>query len=101
MISETKNSNILLIFDDVISHNFKEKKVFDLAGQPFSPINIMNEVYTRTGSYENYTLTSIALLDTDNSSLMFKLDEMNLETNVDSLADQIINFNSEESRLTK
>lgn len=45
---EVQNSkvkpNILLVFDDVITHNFKEKKVFDLAKQPFAPINIHNEI---------------------------------------------------------
>jgi hypothetical protein len=79
----------------------KEKKVFDLAGQPFSPINIINEVYQRTGNFDDHTLTTIALLDTDSSSMMFKLDELSLESNIDSLADQIINFNSEQSMITK
>ena len=36
---------MLLVFDDVVAHNFKEKKVFDLANQPFGPVNVINEIY--------------------------------------------------------
>jgi len=32
---------------------------------------------------------------------MFKADEISLEKNIDSLADQIINFNTEDSKITK
>jgi len=78
-----------------------EKKIYDLAHQPFSPVNVLNEIYDKTGEFPDYSLTSIALLDTDSSSLMFKIDEMGLEKNIDSLADQIITFNSESSPLTK
>jgi hypothetical protein len=62
-------------------------KIFGMANQPFSPVNIINEVYQKTGVYENYTLTTMALFDTDTSSLMFSNDEMKLSKNLDSLAD--------------
>ena len=75
--------------------------MFDLCEQPFSPINVVNEIYQRTGVYDDYQLTSIALLDVDSSSFMFKIDELSLLTNIDSLADQALNFNSEECKLTK
>lgn len=75
-IKRTPNTNILLIFDDVMLHNFKERAVFDLANQPFSPINILNEIYQNTGIFENYELTSLMMLDDNNSSEMFRLDEI-------------------------
>lgn len=34
----------LLVFDDVLLHQNREKAIFDLADQPFSPVNILNEV---------------------------------------------------------
>jgi len=64
-------------------------------------VNVINEIYQKTGVYDKYTLTSICLLDSESTSLMFKLDEITFENNIDSLADQIINFNSEDSRLTQ
>lgn len=48
-----KKKNILFIFDDVLLHHFKERHVFDLASQPFSPINIYNEIMENTGVF-NY-----------------------------------------------
>jgi hypothetical protein len=32
------------VFDDVLLHQMKERLVYDIADQPFSPINIINEV---------------------------------------------------------
>ena len=46
-------------------------------------------------------MTSIALIDTDASSLMFIQDELTLNKNIDSLADQIINFNTDDCKLVK
>jgi F0F1-type ATP synthase alpha subunit len=39
---KTTSKNLLFVFDDVLLHHFKERHVFDLANQPFSPINIYN-----------------------------------------------------------
>lgn len=86
MISQHK-CNILLVFDEILTHHFKEKKVFDQAGQPFSPVNILNEIQTRTGIFDNYTLTTIGLFDSDSTPIMFKTDEEQLEKHLDSLAD--------------
>ena len=50
-------------------------------------------------------MTTLLSLDTSEgdaaSSLMFKIDELALEKHIDSIADQIIDFNSEECKLTK
>lgn len=35
---------LLIVFDDVLLHKFKEKLVYDLASQPFAPVNIINEL---------------------------------------------------------
>jgi F0F1-type ATP synthase alpha subunit len=40
----TEQSNCLLVFDDVLLHQMKERLVYDIADQPFSPINIINEI---------------------------------------------------------
>ena len=101
LIAEGKNPNLLLVVDDIVQHLFTEKKVYDLANQPFSPLNLSNEIHAKTGIFSNYSLTSLVLFDSDTSSLMFKLDEMSLEKNLESMADQIINFTSEDSKLTK
>jgi hypothetical protein len=68
------------VFDDVITQNFKEKYVFDLANQPFSPVNIHNEIMENTGVFgkKDASVTSIIIIDKDSTSLMFKKDEINL-----------------------
>jgi hypothetical protein len=43
----------LLVFDDVLLHQMKERMVYDLAAQPFSPINIINEIAAHTGTFKN------------------------------------------------
>jgi hypothetical protein len=40
--SESSERNLLFVFDDVLLHYFKEKHIFDLASQPFAPVNIYN-----------------------------------------------------------
>lgn len=46
-----QQSKLLIVFDDVLLHKFKEKHVYDLASQPFSPINIVNELMEQTGCF--------------------------------------------------
>lgn len=101
IVASSSQANILLVIDDVVQHHFREHKVFNLADQPFSSVNLINEVYQKTGVFDKYTLTSMLLFDHDSSSLMFKADEISLEKNIDSLADQIIYFNTEDSKITK
>jgi hypothetical protein len=62
--------------DDVLLHHFKERHVFDLANQPFSPVNMYNEIMENTGEFKNgRTVTSIVILDSESTSLNFKKDE--------------------------
>lgn len=84
-----------------MKHHFREHKVFNLAEQPFSSVNVINEVYQKTGVFDRYCLTSLLMFDQESSSMMFKADENTLEKNIDSLADQILNFNTETSKITK
>jgi hypothetical protein len=62
---------------------------------------VINNIYQKTGVFDTYTLTSIALIDRESSSLMFVQDEMALNKNIDSLADQIIDFNTDECKLVR
>lgn len=101
LVKSGDGSNVLLVFDDLLTHNFKEKKVFDLAKQPFAPVNIMNEIQARTGVFASHNLTCITLLDTGSTQLMFSQDELSLEKNLDSLVDQCITFNTDDCNLTK
>jgi len=61
--SSSQSSNILLVIDDIVQHHFREHKVFNLADQPFSSVNLINEVYQKTGVFDKYTLTSMLLFD--------------------------------------
>ena len=45
--------------------------MFDNANQPFSPVNISNELMENTGIFEDYEMTTIVNFDTEGSSLMF------------------------------
>jgi hypothetical protein len=46
MINNNKNkTKLLVVFDDVMVHHFKEKAVFEKANQACSPVNIINELY--------------------------------------------------------
>jgi len=54
----------------------KERLVYDLADQPFSPINIINEIAAQTGTFKNgRQLTSIMIADINGNTLTFKKDE--------------------------
>lgn len=68
---------MLFVFDDILLHHFKERHIYDLALQPFSPINICNEIMENTGVFKhlNYEMTSIFIVDSESTSLMFKKDE--------------------------
>ena len=41
------------------------------------------------------------MLDSQNLSEQFLIDQINLENHMDSLADHIVNFNTEQSKLTQ
>ena len=42
--SKKRNSKVLIVFDQVVLHQFKERHVFAAADQPQSPVNIINEI---------------------------------------------------------
>lgn len=57
---------VLLVFDDILVHKMKEIHVYDLASQPFSPFNIINEISDHTGCFANgRTVTTVMIADTD------------------------------------
>ena len=92
---------MLFIFEDIVAHDFKEKFIFDKANQPFSPVKIINEIMENTGLFDQFEMTSIVSLDTQGSSMLMEIDQINFEKNLYSIADQILNFNSDECKLTK
>ena len=47
----SEKQNLLLVFDDVILHHFKERSIFDLANQPFAPVNIYNQIFENIGVF--------------------------------------------------
>ena len=64
------------MFDDVLLHQMKERQVYDLASQPFSPVNIINEIAAHTGTFKNgKQLTSILIADVNGNTLTFQRDE--------------------------
>lgn len=76
--TETVERHLLFVFDDVLLHHFKEKHIFDLASQPFAPVNLYNQLMENTGSFQfrNNSLTSILIIDNESTSLAFKKDEL-------------------------
>ena len=54
-----------------------------------------------TGVFNKYEMTTLVSFDNDSSSMMFQIDETKLEKNLDSIADQIIDFTSENCKITK
>lgn len=102
---------LLFVMEDIVAHQLKEKQIFDSAGQPFSNISLTNALSDNSGVFknksggENSEITTLLSFDKSDtiaaSSQMFKIDEINLEKHIDSIADQILDFNSEECKLTK
>lgn len=88
---------VILVFDDILVHKMKETQIYDLASQPFSPFNIINEISDHTGSFANgRTVTSVLILDTSANQLQFQKDEDAIIVHIESLADQIIEFSDEQ-----
>jgi hypothetical protein len=101
--SENEQRNILFVFDDVLLHHFKERHIFDLANQPFAPVNIYNQIMENTGVFKgkNQSMSSIFIIDNDSTSLPFKKDEMVLIQHLESIADQVVDFSSDRVTMTK
>ncbi len=66
-LKASQNSDkVLLVFDDVLLHKFKEQHVYRLTNQPFAPINIVNEIMEASGCFKDgKSMTSIVILDTE------------------------------------
>lgn len=72
--------------EDLLLHQFKEKAIFDAAGQPFAPLNIAHALCDNSGLFkkageENFAeVTTLLSFDKSEgdaaSSLMFKIDEI-------------------------
>jgi len=70
--------------------------VYDLAFQPFSPVNIINEIAARTGTFKGgKQLTSIILADVEGGSIHFQGDEDKFMCHVESVQDQQVHFENE------
>ena len=64
------HSKLLIVFDDVLLHKFKEKHVYDLASQPFAPTNVVNELMEQTGCFQDgRVVSSIVIVDTEANQL--------------------------------
>ena len=61
----------------------------------------MHEVMENTGIFDSYEMTTLVSFDTESTSMMLELDSINLQKNLDSISDQIIDFNSDDCKLTK
>jgi hypothetical protein len=84
----SQEEKVLLVFDDIVLHKFKERQVFDLADQPFSPFNLANEIMTRTGIFaDGREVTSIVIVDEATQTLQLQKDEDNFINHLESLAD--------------
>lgn len=76
------------MFDDVLAHKNKEISVFDLADQPFSPINILNEVAENTGTFKDgRQITSLIIADCNGGQLVHQQDEDKIIQHLESLCD--------------
>ena len=91
-----EHSKVLIVFDDVLLHKFREKLVYDLASQPCAPINIVNELMEQTGCFQDgRVVSSIVIIDTEANQLQFQKDEDAALVHIESIADQVIEFSDE------
>jgi hypothetical protein len=85
-VAQTKEC--LFVFDDVLAHKNKEISVFDLADQPFSPVNILNEVAENTGTFKDgRQITSLIIADCNGGQLVYQQDEDKIIQHLESLCD--------------
>jgi len=54
-----------------------------------------------TGIFDSYEMTTLVSFDTEGTSMMLELDSINLQKNLDSIADQVIDVTSENCKITK
>jgi F0F1-type ATP synthase alpha subunit len=90
-VASTKNlsCNVLFVFDHVLLHQSKEVYVYGAAGQPQSPVNVINELMEQTGVFpvDGSCVTSIMILDTESTSEQFSASEKKIIDHIESIAD--------------
>ena len=71
----------------------------DLADQPFFPINLANELMTRTGEFaDGRQVTTIMIVDENTQTLQLQKDEDNYVAHLESLADQVLQFGDDQRK---
>ena len=92
------------MLDDVVIQQFKEKYIFSLAHQPFAPVNVLSELMESTGIFPSserspngFNMSTIVVMDTNANTLQFQKDEDTLRSQLESMADQVIDFTTDES----
>ena len=69
-----KGVKVLLVFDNISDYMMTEKKIFDLAYQPFGPTNILNEIRENTGNFKDKgTMSSIFIYDSGAMNFNFEI----------------------------
>jgi hypothetical protein len=87
----SQQGKVLVVVDDVLKLKLKETQIMELADQPFSPFNLVNEVMTRTGVFsDGREVTSILIVDQNSQTLQLQRDEDIYVAHIDSVADQVI-----------
>lgn len=73
--------------------------MYDLAGQPFAPTNLINELMEQTGCFKDgRVVSSIVILDTEAGQIQFQKDEEATLLHIESIADQIVEFSDDKHR---
>lgn len=85
----------LLVLDTIVDYLSTERKIFDLADQPFGPYNLINEIMENTGCFETGSLTSIFIYDTQQMNFNYQLYQKYSLAHIESIADQVIEFEPE------
>ena len=67
-----KCQKVLIVFDDVLLHQLKERSVYALANQPFADQQIINHLMESTGCFKNgREVTSLMIFDTNANTLLY------------------------------
>lgn len=72
--------DVVFMFDDAYNHFFNELNVFAEVDQPFSPISILKELFTCTGSFKDSgSLTTFIALDENNYKIELSKEAIKFE----------------------
>ena len=90
------------MIDGVQDYQTAEKKVFDLANQPFGPFHLVNEVMESTGNFgDKGVLTSIVTYDTGVMSFNYELYNRQQLDHLKSVADHVVNFDPQQMEMKR